>query len=263
MSYFRNQQKGTLGKLWSLMFLVGMFFFSVSCVTNRKIVYVQPGKDKKVEFETVIKKARTIEPGDELYIQVSTEDQEPNIFTGNRYGMMMNDITLISYLVSETGFIRFPIIGNIKMEGLTVDEGASVIEKALIGILSTPSVSVRFVNKNVTVLGAVNNPGRYTFTDQSINILQALGYAGDISYYGNRKKVMVLREENNVITRNYIDLTDESLLSSYYYTLKPNDVVYVEPFKRRKWGMQTFPINLIFSVISTTVLILSYMHIYK
>ncbi len=130
-------------------------------------------------------------------------------------------------------------------------------------MISNPSVNIKFVNKTVTVLGYVNNPGRYEFYDQRINIFQALGYARDVAEYGNREKVMLIREENNVITRNYIDLTDENLLASYYYYVKTNDVIYVEPLKRRHWGIDTFPFTLILTSISTFVLVMSYINLYS
>ena len=248
-----------------LFILLAVFVFSsVSCVTNRQAIYIQPGKEQKVDFEVVIKEPRKIQPGDELYITVGTEDVEENVFTtisSNR--MALNDVTLISYTVNEKGYIRFPVIKYIKLGGLTLDEAENAMEKALTGFIGTPSVTVKFVNKNVTLLGFVNNPGRYQFPDTRINIFQALGYAGDISTYGNRKKIMLVREENNIITRRYLDLTDENLLTSDYYYIKPNDVIYVEPLKRRHLGMDTFPYGLVLSIISTTILVLSYLNIYQ
>ncbi|NOY38041.1 MAG: polysaccharide export protein [Chlorobi bacterium] len=229
MSVLWGYKSRITGRLWSFIILTGIFIYSISCVPNRKIVYVQSGKDKKTEFEAIQKRPRIIQPGDELFIQINSEDEESNIFsTQTNNTVARGDITLVSYLVNEEGFIRLPPLGNLRLKDLTLDEAASVIEKALIGMIASPSVSVKFVNKTVTVLGEVNNPGRYEFYNQRINIFQALGYAGDISTYGNRKKVMLIREENNIITREYIDLTDENLLESYGYYVKPNDVIYVD-----------------------------------
>ena len=228
------------------------------------MVYVQEEKDKQEKFEAIAKQDRVIEAGDELYIRISSDDEQTNIFRQRiDYDIARADITLVSYLVNEEGFIRLPPIGDIQLKGLKLDEASKVIEMALVGMISNPSVSTKFVNKTVTVLGYVNNPGRYEFYDQRINIFQALGYARDIAEYGNREKVMLIREENNVITRNYIDLTDENLLTSYYYYVKPNDVIYVEPLKRRHWGIDTFPFTLILTSISTFVLVMSYINLYS
>ena len=228
------------------------------------MVYVQEEKDKQEKFEAIAKQDRVIEAGDELYIRISSDDEQTNIFRQRiDYDIARADITLVSYLVNEEGFIRLPPIGNIQLKGLKLDEASKVIEMALVGMISNPSVSTKFVNKTVTVLGYVNNPGRYEFYDQRITIFQALGYARDIAEYGNREKVMLIREENNVITRNYIDLTDENLLASYYYYVKTNDVIYVEPLKRRHWGIDTFPFTLILTSISTFVLVMSYINLYS
>jgi len=250
-------------RLPSLLFLPGILFFSVSCVTNKQAVYVQPGKENKVDFNTIQKKPRTIQPGDELYIRIKSEDEESNIFKQSVEDYVVReDITLVSYLVNEDGYIRLPPIGNLRLAGLTLNEAANVTEKSLVGMIATPSVTIKFVNKTVTVLGEVTNPGRYLFHDQRINIFQALGYAGDISTYGNRKKVMILREENNVITRRYVDLTNENFLGSKNFYIKPNDVIYVEPLKRRHLGLNTFPFSLVLSAASTVILVLSYLHLY-
>lgn len=249
-----------VGLLISLTILVT----AVSCVTNRQAVYVQPGKDLKNNFDVIPKTPRTIQPDDELYIRINSEDIGSNIFrlSENSY-VSMSDITLVTYLVNEKGYIRLPPLGNLYLKGLTLDEASSVIEKALIGMIATPSVTIKFVNKTVTVLGEVRVPGRYTFYDQRITIFQALGYAGDITTYGNRKKVMLVREKDNKVTRVYLDLTNEDLFNSAYYYVNPDDVIYVEPLKRRHWGIETFPFTLILSATSTIILILSYLHLYN
>jgi len=228
------------------------------------MVYVQQENEKQEKFEAIAKQDRVIKAGDELYIRISSDDEQTNIFEQRTdYDIARADITLVSYLVNEEGFIRLPPLGDIQLKGLKLDEASNVIEMALVGLISNPSVSIKFVNKTVTVLGEVRYPGRHEFYDQRINIFQALGYAGDIAEYGNRKKVMLIREENNIITRNYIDLTDENLLTSYYYYVKPNDVIYVEPLKRRHWGIDTFPFTLILTSISTFVLVMSYINLYS
>ena len=261
--WFQDTKKA--GKLTLLLFLTGLILATVSCVTNKQAVYVQPGKENKVDFNAIQKKPRTIQPGDELYINISSDDLTTNIFRtqfSNSY-LSRDVITLISFDVNEEGYIRLGTIGNIYLKGLTLDEASKVVEKTLNGIISNPMVSIKFVNKTITVLGAVERPGKYEYYDHRINIFQALGFAGDISQYGNRKKVMLVREKNNVITRNYIDLTNENLLGSSGYYIKSGDVIYVEPLKRRHWDMDTFPFTLVLSAASTVILVLSYLHLYK
>lgn len=233
-----------------------------SCVTNRRTVYTQK-RDTSAEdptfFSASVRDNWLIKPGDELYLRVSSFDEATNFFSQTRDDIIgRTEVTLISYTVNEDGYVRLPYIGDINVVNLTLDEAADRIKEALEGYLNEPSVILKFVNKHITVLGEVTRPGRYSFADVNLSIFQALGLAGDITYYGNRNKVMLIREENQVITRNYIDLTDESLFSSYYYFVKPNDVIYVEPLKRRRWGFQDFPFELILSSITTFLLILNY-----
>ena len=127
------------------------------------------------------------------------------------------------------------------------------------GYLNQPAVNVRFVDKVVTVLGEVEGPGVYTFTKREIPILEALAYAGDMTVYGNRNKILIIREEENIIYRHRIDITEPGVQASKYYYIRPNDIVYVEPLKRRIWGFETIPIGLIFSTITATLLVLTYM----
>ncbi len=251
-----------LKKTEFLRFILFFIFLSAmfSCVSNKEALYVQP-KDNKVNFDAYLKAANTIKIGDELYIRVNSEKEETNIFS--QWGdntMAQRDITLASYQVNQEGSIRFPLIGYVQLKGLSLDEASSVIEKALIGMINNPVVTVRFVNKTVTVLGEVNAPGRYDFPDQNINIFQALGYAGDIAYYGNRKHVMIIRKTNNTIERHFIDLTDEHLLESGFYYILPGDILYVEPLKRKRWGFQAFPWGIAMGIVSTTLVILTYLH---
>jgi polysaccharide biosynthesis/export protein len=232
-----------------------------SCVPQRKLVYVQnkkqsPASETALRSEAAIK--NVIHPGDELFISVSAYDQNPNVFnfSGRDY-LASTDVTLLSYSVNEEGFVKLPYIENINLSGHTLDEAAILIENALQGYMSRPVVNLKFVNKKVTILGEVGTPGVYTFFDKSLNIFQSLGYANDISEFGNRRKVLVLREENNVVTKTYVDLTAEQILYSDHYLIKPNDIIYVEPLRRKKWGMNTFRFDVMFSLISTTLLIIS------
>ena len=136
------------------------------------------------------------------------------------------------------------------------------MEKELAQYLYFPSVFVRFVNNKVTILGEVNQPGVYVFNYKSVNILQAIGYAGDISIFGNRQNVLIVRNEGDYRSKHVVDLTSDELLSSKFYMVKSNDIVYVEPLKSKKWGMEEFPYDLLFSMVSLTIVVLTFMVTY-
>ncbi|MFW6203242.1 MAG: polysaccharide biosynthesis/export family protein, partial [Marinilabilia sp.] len=142
--------------------------------------------------------------------------------------------------------------------GKTLEEAASEISEELESYLYSPTVKLSFVNKNVTVLGMVESPGRYFFPGENINIFQALGMAGDVGEYGNRKDVVVLRENNGRITKNVVDLTDKEIFTSDFYYLKSEDVIYVEPLNRRIWGIDEVPFSMILSAATTSLLIVDF-----
>ncbi|HEV7230482.1 MAG TPA: polysaccharide export protein, partial [Bacteroidia bacterium] len=126
------------------------------------------------------------------------------------------------------------------------------------GHISHPVVSVKFVNNNITILGEVAKAGTYAYPNEKLSLFNALGLAGDITEYGNRKKVTLIRESNNSIHKYNLDLTQDDIFKSEFYYLRPNDVVYVEPLKIRRFGMKEYPFTLIVSAITSAFLILYY-----
>ncbi|MGQ1890985.1 polysaccharide biosynthesis/export family protein [Thermophagus sp. OGC60D27] len=237
---------------------------SSGCMTRRKMVYVQDKGNKKdlgVEFLNEQKRA-LIQTFDELYINVSSFNEDnPDMLSAGEVRMgggNSTDYSLISYQVDEEGNIDLPLLGKTSVAGKTVDQVAMEIQEELKSYFYSPSVKVSFVNKNVTVIGMVENPGRYFYSGENINIFQALGLAGDIQEYGDRKKVVVIRESNGRIRKNTINLTDKNLFISDFYYLKSGDVVYVEPLNRRIWGIDRVPFSLILSAATTSLLIIDY-----
>ncbi len=134
------------------------------------------------------------------------------------------------YLVNSNGDIRFLVLGLIKAEGLSKEQLADNIRKIIADrkLLVDPVIEVRHLNYKVTVLGEVNRPTLINVPDEKITLLQALGQAGDLTVYANRHNVLVIRTEGGKRIANRIDLNSNNLLTSPYYNLKPNDVVYAE-----------------------------------
>lgn len=250
-----------------IIILMGLII-GTSCAPTKRSAYFRINKEvKEIDqpdqtYESLKDSLYVIKPGDELYITVTTADNEPNSFsTGTQGGgaTYALGIEFISYLVDRDGFVRLPYTGKIKLSELTIDEATIIIETELSQYLYQPVASIKLVNTRITILGEVGAPGVYTVNNKPINIYQAIGYAGDITSFGNRKKVLIVREENNIVTKKYIDLTNDAILGSPWYTLRPNDIVYVEPLSRRIFGIETVPWGLITSAISTTVVIMTFM----
>ena len=252
-----------LRKTWMVLLLATTI---VSCVSNRRLNYVQESREMAVQQRENMyfidePMDNTIRQGDELYIQVTSADETQTNFNQERRESV-RDPSVISYTVDPNGTIKLPYINRIKLEGLTLYEASGRIEEELSQYLLYPSVFIRFVNNKVTILGEVNRPGVYVFNYKSINILQAIGYANDVSTFGNRQEVLIIRDEGGYNSKYTIDLTSDELLTSEFYLIKSNDIIYVEPMKRKKWDMDTFPYNLILSVASLTIVVLTFMITY-
>lgn len=249
-----------LRKIWFILLFVGTL---VSCVSNKNLNYVQPSREMTIQQRNNMyfidePLDNTIRQGDELYIQVTSADETQTNFNQDRQ-QSARDPSVISYTVDSEGMIKLPYINKIKLEGLTLHEASDRIEEELSQYLLYPYVFIHYVNNKVTILGDVNRPGVYVFNYKNINILQAIGYANDISVFGNRKKVLIIREEGDHRSRHFVDLTSDELLSSELYLIKSNDIIYVEPLKTKKFGMATFPYNLLISAGSLTIVALSFM----
>lgn len=188
-------------------------------------------------FEPVIK------PNDLLIIMVSSVNPEAaeifNISNTNtsRSSTVSGTTAQVSgYLVNQDGFIRFPILGNIKAVGITKEELRKDITAQLENrkLLLEPIVDIRYLNFKVSILGEVKDPSVLTIPDEKISLFEALGLAGDITVYGNRKNVSIIREEEYGVKKlTRIDLTTNEIFTSPYYYLRPNDVVYVEANKAK------------------------------
>ena len=142
--------------------------------------------------------------------------------------------SLQPYIVNVDGEINFPILGKIKLGGLKKSEAENLIKEKLSPYLKDPIVSIQFLNYRITILGEVSKPGTYTIKNERISILEALGLAGDLTIYGRRDNVLLIRESDGG-EKEYvrINLKNTDILSSPFYYLQQNDVIYVEPNKTR------------------------------
>ncbi len=246
---------------WLLMIVI----LATACVPQKDVVYLQDDVENKfIDSEHHVQKDRhVIQPFDEVYIEVSSTDREGSNFLeqqrGGLYGANSPEsLSIISYRVDEKGNVNLPVIGKVRISGYTLEEAADFMQSQLGEYLYQPSVKINFVNKSITLIGFVQRPGRYYYSSDHINVFQALGMAGDIQEFGNRKRVLIIREIDNRTTKTLIDLTSESIIDSQYYYLRSNDVVYIEPLKRRWWGMNTFPFALLLSSVTTFILVMDY-----
>jgi len=163
--------------------------------------------------------------------------------------------TLQSYLVDINGDINFPVVGTIKLVGLTKSEAIKEINTKLSPYLKNAIVTIQFMNYKITVLGEVMRPGQYTINNERVTVLDALGLAGDMTIYGKRNNVLITRENDGKLEFVRLNLnTDEAFKSPYFY-LQQNDVVYVEPNTVKSIAAQN--ISLYLSTVSTLATVIA------
>ena len=239
ITYMRNVFNPICSRnLVRLSTLVFIFFIS-ACTSTKKLIYFDNIQDSVIKLQS-----QPIEPviqrNDLISIAVNSLNPEataifnaPNESTPNANNATANDNTLtVGYLVNPNGDIQFPVLGAIHVEGLTKSQLTALLIKQLTDkkLLIDPIVTIRHLNFRVSVLGEVTTPGVYTIPNEKISILEALGLAGDITIYGKKDNVLIIRQSTNgeKITKR-VNLKSSEILSSPYYYLQSNDVVYVEP----------------------------------
>lgn len=255
-------KKDYLRYIFVVPVLICCFFFA-SCVSTQKSVYFNNLPDTviapvKGNFEPVIHK------NDVLQIVVSSMNPEdavvfntPSVASSGSAG---GGPQATGYLVSEQGYIEYPVLGQVKAEGLTKDQLTKYIRDELDKrkLMKDPVVSVRFLNYRVTILGEVSRPTVVNVSNEKISILEALGMAGDITIYGKKENVLLIRDVDGQRVIKRLNLNGNEIFSSPYYYLQSNDVVYVEPTRSKvavATGSRT-TIPIILSSLSLLVIIL-------
>lgn len=212
-----------------------------SCVSSKKIVYFQE-EPLEAGLNLATPEQLIYKTDDLLTINVSAFVQETvapfNLtvaasMNGNNAGAIQGNLQLQTYLVDYNGNIDFPVLGTIRVAGLTRTELTAYLIKRISEYANDPIVNVRLTNFTVTVLGEVRSPGTFTIQRERITLIEALGLAGDLTIYGQRQNLRLIREVNGRKKFTDIDLTSINTVNSPVYYLQQNDVLYVEPNKAR------------------------------
>ncbi len=248
------------------LFLLTLFLFA--CTPNKKLVYLQDNKKNISNRDTVIPHksfSYKIQPKDILYVKVfSLDNQTSNAFNSEPDAKSQNanptSLYLQSYSVNDSGCISLPIVGDVKVIDLNLDEASEVIKEAVSKYFIQSTVIVKLVSFKITVIGEVNKPGQINVYNDQLTILEAIGMVGDLTDNGNRKNIKLIRPTQNGSRIYTFDLTDKNLIQSDYYFLMPNDVIYVEPLKSKRFGFKNSPIQSVLSSLTTLVLLLNYMN---
>ena len=229
-------------KVLFVSFSVALVFLMTSCGSVKNVAYLQNSDSVDLSRSNYLYDAR-IMPKDVLTITVNTvnpEASEPfnlvvrNPLT-NSNNVNSSGGSLQTYLVDNNGYIDFPVLGKLKVGRLSKSECEQVIHDKILPYLNeseNPVVTVRMANYKISVLGEVNRPGMFNVSNEKINIFEALAQAGDLTIYGVREKVKLIREDNQGRKEVHeLNLNDANIISSPYYYLQQNDIIYVEPNK--------------------------------
>lgn len=221
-----------------LLILLFLFF---SCASKKDIVYYQNIEGINVS-QNIASYEVKIQPDDLLMIIVSAEDPEiaipfnlttvtiPN--TANLQSAIGQQ-TIQSYLVDRNGNIEFPVLGKLQVGGLTRTEVLQFLKDKIAVYIKNPIINLRIVNFKVSLQGEVNLPGTYAVASERVTLIEALSMAKDLTIYGKRNNILVIREINGIKSYNRVDITKADFINSPFYYLAQNDVVYVEPNKTK------------------------------
>jgi len=259
-----------------LIKLATAFFIAIlvfgSCTSQKELMYLSNlDTTAQQQFIPLERPDYMIQYQDILYVNIFTMNPEMNMLLNPGYGSnsayMFRDESgsyIYGYTVSDSGTISLPILGDIVVYGSTLEDIKTSVEIRAKKYLKDPVVNVRLLSFKFTVIGEVNRPGTYINYNNQLTVLEAIGMGGDITDFGNRTQVLIIRptKEGNYIYR--INMQDKNLLQSEGYFLLPNDLVIVEPIKSKPFKLNipttTLLITTTLSTISTLILLLNYIN---
>lgn len=246
-----------------------------SCTSQKELTYLNNLDTTAVQqFFPMERPDYKIQYQDILYVDIFTMNQDMNDLLNSRVSSSSSyayrdpsGIYIYGYTVSDSGYISIPMLGKVYVYGYTVEEIKRIVEKRAYEYLKNPTVNVKLLTFKFTVVGEVNSPGTYTNYNNQLTVFEAIGMGGDITDYGDRKKVLVVRPTKEGTYTYRINLQDKNLLQSEGYFLLPNDIVIVEPIKSKPFDLNlstyAFIISSLFSTISTTLLMISFFNSVK
>ena len=230
-----------------------------SCVPQKKMLYLKEAEMAAENLSKEYVNERSfdykLQPGDNLYIRFINTIDERSVAaltgeTPSRYTSSDASIYLQSYTLDEDGRIELPLVGKIELKNLTIDQAKDRMQMEIDKYINQTTVIVKLSNFNLTLLGEVTRPGLYKVYQSQINLFEAVSMAGNMTNFAKKKEVKIIRQTDNGSEIITVDMGKADILSSPYYYLKPNDIVYVEPLKIKQWGFTTFPYSTVFSIAS-------------
>lgn len=249
------------------LIIILIYLCAVSCIPHRNVVYFQDTNRTKIDTSKIFALRKeyqlTIAPNDIIDIHVHGYDEETyKIFSPKAVfeGVFAN---LRPYerglTVDENGNIEIPYVGSIHLQGLTIIQARDTIKKKLAVYIDKPTVVVKMLSFYVIVLGEVVRPGIFHAESEQLSLIEALSKAGGLTFFGNRKNIKIIRSarKDDEHTSEVIDITSIDVVNPYMVYLQPNDIVYVEPIRRKYLQNVNILVSLATSIISLTLVLVS------
>lgn len=263
----KNLILNNLVKMKKYTLFLAIFLITLNaCVPKKEVIYMQNAKNSKItkidEYSTVIK------PDDLLLIQIQTSGSTNNeiVDVFNLTTSLVSNVPNLArpantYLVDSDGFITLPTLGMIYVQSMKKRELVDMLYDKAKLIVKNPIINVRILNFKISVNGEVQKPGVYNVETERITLLEALTLAGDLTIFGKRKNILIIRESDNKPIFKYVDITNTDFINSEFYYLQQNDVIHVEA-RKSKIDSTTFGSNVttlvtISSFVLTTLLLLT------
>jgi polysaccharide export outer membrane protein len=236
-----------------------------SCVPQKKMLYLKEAEMAAENLSKEYVNDRSInyklQPGDNLYIHVinTIDERSAASINGDVRGYLSSDanIYLQTTTIDKDGCVEMPLVGKIEVKNLTVDEAKDRLQMAINTYINGSMLVVKLASFNLTLLGEVSRPGMYKVYQSQINLFEAVSLAGNMTNFAKKSEVKIIRQTDNGSEIITVDMGKADILSSPYYYLKPNDIVYVEPLKIKQWGFTTFPYSTVFSIVTLGVTLYS------
>lgn len=265
--YYSLKKDNNVRKIINLG-LIAILTISLSgcCVKYKNLVYIQ---DKYTNTSDTIPTSKNQEivlrTGDNLYINlIGANIEELGIYYRDVRSSAYRDLlTLQGYMIDPEGNINFPMIGKTQLAGLTIKEARDLIQSKIDEFIANVVVDIRLLNYKITVLGEVARPGTYTFDQREVNLLDALGAAGDCSANADRRRIIILRKEAENTKAETLNLLNSEFIANPYFWLKPNDVIYVKPTRSKTVAANSPLLSVILSSLSVTATLILYISYLK
>ena len=250
---------------WNNFVSFTAFLFVVcctSCVPVESLVYLQPDSDTPLDVIGYDKQEYQLQVNDIIDVKISSLNPEMNaVFNASSVGTMQvaqataqngGDLFYITgYSIDEDGNIDIPFVGKVEVLGLTLDEAHSAVDDKVSELFSNYHLKVKLGGVRFSALGEFNRPGKHVVMQNQLTIFEAMALAGDLTVVANRAEIKLIRQRPDGTHIHNINLLNPSVISSPFYFIQPNDVIYAQPMRQRSWGVGVTGAQTLSTIIST------------